>query len=152
MRLNLHQLICKYWEKLNRCRATTFGAHSTWEEEDWGTQRWGREPHAESASGQPSERVGDTYGLWSPFRWHQSLPYLHFQPSRPLELSCDSSLPLWGQLKAALYFGLHSESIPLLPQCPPHTIWLISTLPLFSCVCLTQHFWIWLFLCSAAVW
>lgn len=42
-----------------------------------------------------------------------------------------SSLPLWEQLKAALWFGLHSESIPLLlrPQGPPHTT---SSLP---CLC-----------------
>lgn len=153
MKLNLHQMICKYWAKFNRCRATTFDAYSTWEEEDSGTQRWGREPHVEPANGHSSERAGAAYGLWSSFRCHQWLPYFHFQPSRPLELSCGF---LFTPVRAAegssvvwVTFWIHSL-IAKASGSSTHN--LISTLPLFSCVSLTQHLWIWLFFCSAAVW
>lgn len=137
---------------------STFGAHSTWEEEDSGTHRWGREPHDESASGHPSERVGATSGLWSPFRWHQPLPHFLCQQSRPLELPCGFPFtPLRAAegssvVRVTLWIHARISTAQLKPQGPLHTIWPISTLPLFSCVYLPQHLWIWLFFCSAAVW
>lgn len=84
------------------------------------------------------------------FRCHQLLPYFHYQQSGLWNYPVASSLPLWELLKAAwVTFWIHALIAKVLD--PPHTVCLISTLPLFSCVYLTQHLWIWLFW-SAAVW
>lgn len=153
MRLNPHQQICKYWAKWNKCPAITFGAHSIWEEEDSGTHWWGREPHGKSASGQPALREGWSQPgvvvqclgtCWvmivlqvppatAPLTWLAKqtseiilwLPLYHFE-------SC------WKQVCVLVTSWIHAlvANAPGWPQGPPHTIWPISTLPLF---CLHFH-------------
>lgn len=72
------------------------------------------------------------------------VPWLPLYPLRAAEDSSVVWVTFWIQAWIA--------KVQLRPQGPPHTIGPISTLPLFSCVYLTQHLWIWLFFCSATVW